>query len=493
LNTCSKFKKSLKTIDIKVLKPGTNFYKKITKMSLNIPEFTVSEFSRSIKRVVEDAFGYVRIKGEITGFKKASSGHLYFSLKDDGGSLSAVCFRSAAAAINFEMADGLQITVSGRATTFEGRSSYQIIVEKAEISGVGAILEMIEKRRQKLFSEGLFDEIHKKPIPFFPKIIGLITSETGAVLQDIKHRVEARCPTHLKLYPTLVQGDKAVAEIIAALKFFDKLKGFERPDVLIVARGGGSFEDLLPFNDEALARAVFACGIPIISAVGHETDTTLIDYVADLRAPTPTAAAEIATPILSDLKNSLNSSHQRLNFLAQNFVSDKIQHLKNLQKYVVDPARMLAQVVEKFLRLEKNFANCAAIFFEKKSQKLSAIQLSSSVILSRIKIAQQKNEHLFSSIKSRLNSDLKIENNRLENLGKLLKSHHYNEVLKRGFAMIKDEKGQLISSISSLENKQKIITEVADGSFESYVLSVGNKGVEAKKKSENQIIQPEFI
>ncbi len=462
-------------------------------MSINIPEFTVSEFSRSIKRVVEDAFGYVRIKGEITGFKRASSGHLYFSLKDEGGTLAAVCFRNAAALINFEMADGLQVTVSGRATTFEGRSSYQIIVEKAEISGVGAILEMIEKRRQKLIAEGLFDEIHKKPIPFFPKIIGLITSETGAVLQDIKHRVEARCPTHLKLYPTLVQGDKAAAEIISAIKFFNKLKGEERPAVLIVARGGGSFEDLLAFNDEDLVRAVFASEIPVISAVGHETDTTLIDYVADLRAPTPTAAAELATPILFDLKNNLNSAQERLNFLAQNFLIEKVQHLKNLQKYVVDPARMLAQISDRFLATEKNFAAAFTNFFEKKSQKLAAIQVSSSAIFHKIKMVEQKTEHLFALVKSRVTGGLKIENTRLENLNKLLKTHHYNEILKRGFALVKSEKGELISSISSVRAKQKIVTEVSDGEFESYVLSVGNQASEVKKKIEPETIQPKFI
>lgn len=181
----------------------------------NVPEFTVSEFSRAIKRTVEDAFGYVRISGEISGFKKATSGHLYFTLKDENAVLSAVCFRGAASLINFEIGDGLQVCASGRITTFEGRSNYQIIVEKLEIAGVGAILEMIEKRRQKLLSEGLFDQIHKKPIPFFPKIIGVITSPTGAVIEDIKHRIEARCPTHILLYPTLVQGDKAAAEIIS--------------------------------------------------------------------------------------------------------------------------------------------------------------------------------------------------------------------------------------------------------------------------------------
>lgn len=463
-------------------------------MSANIPEFTVTEFSRSIKRVVEDSFGFVRIKGEITGFKRASSGHLYFSLKDDGGLLSAVCFRGAAAGLNFEVADGLQVAALGKITTFEGRSNYQIIVEKIEIAGIGAILEMLEKRRQKLAAEGLFDQIHKKPLPFFPKIIGLITSETGAVLQDIKHRVEARCPTHLKLYPTLVQGEKAAAEIIAAIKFFNKLKGSERPEVLIVARGGGSFEDLLPFNDEELVRTVFASEIPLISAVGHETDTTLIDYVADLRAPTPSAAAELATPLLEDLKAQINFHSKRMDFLAQEFISEKLQRLKNLQKYIADPAKTLAQINDKFLLLEKRLAVSVKNFLEKKLQKLAALQISGQLIFKQITLLQQKTENDFRRVKSGVEAELKIKKLHLENLGKLLKTQHYSEILKRGFALVKSPKGELISSISKIKNKDKIITEFSDGKFESYVFSGGNEVQKiSSKESETSISQPKLI
>ena len=462
-------------------------------MSPNVPEFTVSEFSRSIKRTVEDAFGYVRIKGEITGFKRASSGHLYFNLKDDGGVLSAVCFRGSAASVNFEIADGLQVSASGRITTFEGRSNYQIIVEKLEIAGIGAILEMLEKRRQKLFAEGLFDQIHKKPIPFFPRIIGVITSETGAVLQDIKHRLEARCGVTLKLYPTLVQGEKAANEIILGIKFFNKLKGSERPDVLIVARGGGSFEDLLPFNDQDLVRAVFASEIPLISAVGHETDTTLIDFVSDLRAPTPTAAAELATPVLADLKNQINFLDDRLNYLAENFISERFYHLKNLQKYIVDPAKLLTQIHEKFLVTRRRLDLAVANLFEKKSQKLAALQISNAKIFHKIKIFEQKMEHGLSRAKSRIESELKFENSRLQNLGKLLKTQHYSEILKRGFAMVKNQKGELISSLSKIHPKEKIITELADGEFSSYVLELENKGLKASKPSDAKTIQPKFI
>lgn len=324
------------------------------KSFLNVPEFTVSEFSWSIKRTVEDAFGYVKIKGEITGSKRATSGHVYFNLKDESAVLTAVCFRNIAQLVDFEIADGLQVTASGRITTFEGRSNYQIIVEKLEISGVGALLEMIEKRRQKFLAEGLFDEVRKKPLPFFPKIIGVITSQTGAVIEDIKHRIEARAPMHIKLYSSLVQGEKAAAEIIAGIKFFNKLKT-EKPEVIIIARGGGSFEDLLCFNDENLIREVFNSEIPIVSAVGHESDTTLIDYVSDLRAPTPTAAAEFITPVLSELKTDLNSFSEKLNFIPQNFLIEKLMHIKNLQRYIIHPKAMLEQIHDKMFEIEKRF------------------------------------------------------------------------------------------------------------------------------------------
>ena len=406
----------------------------------NVPEFTVSEFSRAIKRTVEDAFGYVRIKGEISGFKRAASGHLYFNLKDENSVLSAVCFRGLAALVDFEIGDGLQVCAFGRITTYEGRSNYQIIVEKLEIAGIGAILEMIEKRRQKLLAEGLFDEIHKKPIPFFSKIIGVITSSSGAVIEDIKHRIEARCGTHLMIYSSAVQGEKAVFEIISGIRFFNAFKK-NRPDVLIIARGGGSFEDLLAFNDENLVREVFKSEIPVISAVGHETDTTLIDYVADLRAPTPTAAAELATPVLFDLKSRLNFFKEKLEFLPQSFLENRFIHLNNLRKYLIDPKKLFEQIAE----------------------KLRNLQISNQLILAKINAEKQRTDFVFECLRSRVDARLREEKTALENLGKFLKSNHYREILKRGFALVKDEKGKLISSITEAKVKEKITIEMSDG------------------------------
>ncbi len=439
-------------------------------MNFNIPEFSVSEFSRSIKRVVEDSFGYVRIKGEITSFKRASSGHLYFSLKDQNATLSAVCFRNMAQIINFVVADGLQVTASGKITTFEGRSNYQIIVEKLEIAGIGAILEMIEKRRQKLLAEGLFDAIHKKSIPFFPKIIGVITSQTGAVIEDIKHRISGRCPTNLMIYPTLVQGEKAALEIISAIKFFNKLKGDKRPEVLIIARGGGSFEDLLVFNDEELVREVFKSEIPIISAVGHETDTTLIDYVSDLRAPTPSAAAEFATPMLSELKNKFDFLEEKLEILPQQFLDEKFQQIKNIQRYIVSPAQILTQINSKFLSIEKKLFFLVQSFFQEKTEKLNSIQIFNQSIFQEINLSQQKIQFLFQCLNSKINDGLKEEKTTLENLTKLLKLNHYNEILKRGFALVKNQKGDLVSSVNNVKTNDLIFIEVSNGEIEASVI-----------------------
>lgn len=476
----------------------------------NVPELTVGEFARSVKRVVEDAFGYVRIKGEISGFKCASSGHLYFNLKDEDALLNAVCFKNMADLINFEVADGLQIIASGRISTFAGRSNYQIIVEKVEIAGVGAILAMIEKRRQKLAAEGLFDEIHKKEIPFFPRIIGVITSETGAVIQDIIHRVEARCPAHLLVYPSAVQGKEAVKNVIAALRFFNKLPqqnsapspkkasahGLEcnsaknisvskyfRPDVLIIARGGGSFEDLLPFNDEDLVREVFKSEIPIISAVGHETDTTLVDFVADLRAPTPTAAAEMATPVLSELKNQLEYFEQKFISATTRFIAEKNQRLENLQKQIIHPAKTLQRIVEKLNFTEQKLAALIKNFIEKQQQKLNSTTVSLLPILHKVNFAEQKIKTMSSSLNLSIAAFFRNAENKLDNLGKLLKLGHYQEILKRGFALVKNERGNLVSSVRQLKAKEEIAIEMSDGEFYSYILS-------CKKTAHKEAVEP---
>ena len=440
-------------------------------MKTNIPEYSVSQFSRSIKLIIEDAFGYIRIKGEVSNFKKSSAGHLYFNLKENDSLISAVCFKNNASLINFVVADGLEICASGKITTFEGRSNYQIIVDKLEISGIGAILEMLEKRRQKLLNEGLFDIKYKKKIPFFPKIIGLITSETGAVIEDIKVRISSRCPSHILVYPSAVQGEKSVNEIIAGLNYFNKLKN-NRPDVLIIARGGGSFEDLLPFNDEQLIRTVFKSEIPVVSAIGHETDNTLLDLVADLRAPTPTASVELITPVLSDLKNNLLSLQERMVFLSKNIIAQGNANLINIQKYILDPKKILFHIEEKFLFNINKTLYLLESMLKDKYQKIKNTKIDVNSFNEKIKFLEQKNGYLFENINSKIFNEINQKKISFDNISKALKSLHYKETINRGYAIIKSNSNQPLTSASEIKNNHKILIEMFDGELPAEILDL---------------------
>ena len=262
----------------------------------NLPVFSVSEISGLIKTTMEHRFEQVRIRGELSGFKRAPSGHLYFSLKDENAVIDGVCWRASAARLRIRPEDGMEVIASGRITTYAGRSKYQVVVETLEHAGEGALLKLLEDRKRKLAAEGLFDEARKQLLPYLPDVIGVVTSPTGAVIRDILHRLADRFPRRVLVWPVLVQGDGAAAQVAAAIRGFNGLGGgtIPRPDLLIVARGGGSIEDLWAFNEEIVVRAAADSDIPLISAVGHETDWTLIDLAADVRAPTPTAAAELA-------------------------------------------------------------------------------------------------------------------------------------------------------------------------------------------------------
>ncbi|MEL6830782.1 MAG: exodeoxyribonuclease VII large subunit, partial [Pseudomonadota bacterium] len=271
----------------------------------NQPEFTVSELSQALKRTIETAYDHVRIRGELGRVTIARSGHLYADIKDDKAVLNTVMWKGQVGRLSFRPEEGLEVIATGRLSTYPGRSNYQLIAEELRPAGAGALMALLEERKKKLAAEGLFDTAHKQPLPFLPETIGVVTSATGAVIRDILHRVRERFPVRVILWPVLVQGDRAAPQIEAAIRGFNQLQDANRPDVLIVGRGGGSIEDLWPFNEEAVVRAAFDSDIPLISAVGHETDTTLIDYVADARAPTPTGAAEIAVPVRSELSLSL--------------------------------------------------------------------------------------------------------------------------------------------------------------------------------------------
>src|SRR6187401_2954410 len=271
----------------------------------NVVEWTVSELSSALRRTVEDAYGYVRVRGEVSGFKGASpSGHVYFRLKDDKAVLEAVIWKGTFGRMRVRPEEGLDVIVSGKLTTFAGSSKYQIVVETIELAGIGALMKLLEERKKKLAAEGLFDEARKQLLPFLPEVIGVITSPTGAVIRDILHRLADRFPRHVIVWPVKVQGDGSAEQVAAAIRGFNALPEdarIRRPDLLIVARGGGSLEDLWSFNEEIVVRAAAGSMIPLISAVGHETDITLIDFAADKRAPTPTAAAEMAVPVRSEL------------------------------------------------------------------------------------------------------------------------------------------------------------------------------------------------
>ena len=281
----------------------------------NSPPFSVSELSGALKRTVEEAFGHVRVRGEISGWKRHGSGHCYFTLKDEAANIDAVLWRGQAGRLQFAPEDGAEVIVSGKLTTYPGRSKYQLVVERLELAGEGALMALLDKRRRMLAAEGLFDETRKRALPFLPRTIGIVTSPTGAVIRDILHRLADRCPTHVLVWPVPVQGEAAAQAVAAAIRGFGAMSvsgGIGPPDLIIVARGGGSIEDLWAFNEEIVVRAAAESPIPLISAVGHETDTTLIDFAADRRAPTPTAAAEMAVPVRAELMALLDDRGRRL-------------------------------------------------------------------------------------------------------------------------------------------------------------------------------------
>ncbi|SNR56314.1 exodeoxyribonuclease VII large subunit [Paracoccus sediminis] len=307
----------------------------------NAHEFTVSELSGAVKRSLEDQFGRVRVRGEIGRVSRPSSGHLYFDLKDDRSVLAAVTWKGQAAKLAQRPEEGMEVIATGRITTFPGQSKYQLIVDQIEPAGLGALMAMLERRRQALAAEGLFDDARKRPLPSLPRVIGVVTSPSGAVIRDILHRLRDRFPTRVLIWPVAVQGDGCAPQVAAAIRGFNDLAPggpIPRPDLLIVARGGGSLEDLWGFNEEAVVRAAAESRIPLISAVGHETDTTLIDFAADRRAPTPTAAAEMAVPVLADLAARLAESQVRLTRSSQRQVERPRQRLRDLARGLGRPA-----------------------------------------------------------------------------------------------------------------------------------------------------------
>ena len=411
-----------------------------------LPEFTVSEISFEIKRFVETTFNKVRVRGEIFGAKRADSGHWYLSLKDENAVLSAVIWKGVALHLAVKPEDGLEVIATGKITTFAGKSSYQLVIEQMEIAGTGALLKLLEERKQKFAAEGLFDAAHKKQLPFLPQTIGVVTSASGAVIRDIIHRVRDRFPCHILLWPAPVQGEGAAEKIAAAVDGFNRLApdGFpRRPDVLIVARGGGSLEDLWPFNEECVIRAVYASKIPVISAVGHETDTMLIDYVSDKRAPTPTGAAEFAVPVKTELQMTVNTLSTRLQNGILRYFEEKQNRLEGLSRGIPNLEQILAEASQKFDDRIERLKNAFANLLSGKANLVERVNLRPYYIKN---IFEKKQENL-------------------NNLMLRLRSVSVESVLQRGFAWVRNERGQTIYNLNQAQTSSEFEIRFCDGSL----------------------------
>jgi exodeoxyribonuclease VII large subunit len=354
----------------------------------NAAEFTVSEISNALKRTVEDAFGNVRVRGEISGYRGPhSSGHAYFSLKDDKAKIDAVVWRTTMQRLKFRPEEGMEVIATGRLTTYPGKSSYQIVIDNLEPAGAGALMALLEERKKRLAAEGLFDKERKRPLPYMPRVIGVVTSPTGSVIRDIIHRIKDRFPLHVVVWPVRVQGETSGQEVAAAVTGFNMLPPggpVPRPDVIIVARGGGSLEDLWGFNDEALARIVAASGIPVISAVGHETDWTLIDYAADVRAPTPTGAAEFAVPVKAELEATLASLAARLKACTSRNFERKRTALRAAARALPSPDQLLALPRRRFDEATSRLGRALTVSTERKRARLDAARLTPTMLSRRI-------------------------------------------------------------------------------------------------------------
>ncbi|MEX2616944.1 MAG: exodeoxyribonuclease VII large subunit [Alphaproteobacteria bacterium] len=460
----------------------------------NLPEYSVSELSSALKRTVEDAYSYVRVRGEVSGFKRAASGHLYLALKDEDAVLDGVCWRGVAGRLAVKPEDGMEVIATGKLTTYPGRSKYQIVIESMELAGEGALLKMLEERRRRLAAEGLFDDARKKPIPYLPAVIGVVTSPTGAVIRDILHRLADRFPRHVLLAPVLVQGNTAAAQVVAAIEGFNRLAAggdIPRPDVLIVARGGGSLEDLWAFNEEIVVRAVAASDIPVISAVGHETDTTLIDFASDRRAPTPTAAAEMAVPVRAELLQDVMDVARRMVGGMTRLIDRRQMQVDGLARGLPDVSGLLGVQMQRLDVAAERFANGGARLVTQRQQAVAllaarlkspdqVIGAAASRVESEVRAMQAavarllgRQDDRFAGVAARLSvapvnramrdgretlddlshrlaqgmrRPLDDARGRVNQLGGLLESYSFERVLERGFVVVRDEKNEPVTS-----------------------------------------------
>lgn len=486
----------------------------------NAPEFTVSELSSALKRTVEDQFGHVRVRGEITGFRGPhSSGHCYFALKDESAKIEAVIWKGVHGRMRFKPQEGLEVIATGKLTTYPNSSKYQIVIEALEPAGIGALMALMEERKRKLGAEGLFDPARKQLLPWLPEVIGVITSPTGAVIRDILHRLEDRFPRHVLVWPVKVQGEGSAEQVAAAIRGFNDLPEdgpIPRPDVLIVARGGGSLEDLWSFNEEIVVRAAAESMIPLISAVGHETDVTLIDFAADKRAPTPTAAAEMAVPVRSELMQEVASLARRVSVCWQRSQEGRRNELRAAARALPGAAELLAiprqrldSAAASLPRALKTNTNVHFRQFAAASAKLTLrvlhaqiaqadhrlivsserLSLSARALLhrrrerfealdarfkaSRLAYAQAKRqaiererdrtERLADRAARALATSISRLSARVDHAGQLLAALSYRSVLARGFALVRDDAGHPLHQAASIGPNAALSIEFADG------------------------------
>jgi len=436
---------------------------------VNLPEWSVSELSAALKKTVEDAYGYVRVRGEVSGFKGASpSGHVYFRLKDDRAVLEGVIWKGVYGRMRVKPEEGLDVIVSGKLTTFAGSSKYQIVIDTLEPAGVGALMKLLEERKKKLAAEGLFDEARKQLLPFLPEVIGVVTSPIGAVIRDILHRLADRFPRRVLVWPVRVQGEASAAEVANAIRGFNALPehgALPRPDLIIVARGGGSLEDLWSFNEEIVVRAAADSMIPLISAVGHETDVTLIDFTSDHRAPTPTAAAERAVPVRAELLAQIAAFSARQIRAWQRGIGQRrtellaaTRALPARDELLADPRQRLDALVKRLPRalhanaqLHRTHLTRAAARLTPRLLKLRLAR-SSEIVVTLGERGRRARENY-----------LQRRRDRLRGAEQLLKAFSYQSVLARGFALVRDGAGQPLRSAAAVDAGARLEIEFSDG------------------------------
>lgn len=431
--------------------------------SSNLTELSVTELSMALKRTIETAYDHVRVRGELGRVTIARSGHMYADLKDDKSVLNTIMWKGQVSRLPFRPEEGLEVIATGRLSTYPGRSNYQLIADDLRPAGVGALMALLEERKKKLAAEGLFDERHKKPLPFLPRTVGVVTSSTGAVIRDILHRIRDRFPVRVILWPALVQGDTAAPQIEAGIRGFNAMSGPDRPDVLIVGRGGGSIEDLWPFNEENVVRAAFESEIPLISAVGHETDTTLIDFVSDARAPTPTGAAEIAVPVRADLQLQIDDLQQRQKRALVRLTRRGAERLQALR--LPRPESLLQA---KRQRLDLVGAAIGAGLQKAAARKRVgftqvAARLRGEPLLLHTKRARSDLIDTARRARPALDRIWRTNQTELASQVKLLETLSYQATLGRGYALVRDKKGKLLRSVRAVADAGQVDLTLADG------------------------------